>query len=99
MLTYLIFGKLEKFKKNILSTGVRSWLSKVIIWKGTACICICMSRMFDQKADIVHKLTIVFSRMYYLLFTSFDYGSISFVGFTLTFILIASAYNYYSYVF
>lgn len=30
---------------------------------------------------------------------SFDYGFISFVGFTLIFILIASAYNHHSYVF
>lgn len=69
MLIYLVSGKLEELKKNILSTGMRSWLSKVIIWKGTACICICMLGMFDQKADTVHKLTIVFPHMYYLLFT------------------------------
>lgn len=75
------------------------WLSEVIIWKGIACVCICMSRNVWSKKQTQYTKSLLFSYIYYLLIRCLDYGFIAFVGFALIFIFIASAWNYCSYVF
>lgn len=66
--SYTWFPVNFKNVKIVLSIDVRSWFSTVIIWKGHSLYLYMYVREFDQKVDTVHKHTIVFSYMYYLLF-------------------------------
>lgn len=99
MLIYLVSCKLEEFKKYFKHRCEKLVFQSDYLEGDSLYLYMYVRDVWSKSRHGTQTHYCVFLYVLSPIYMSFDYGFISFVGFTLIFILIAPAYNYYSYVF